>query len=357
MEGAQAAMKQLTFHQKLMVLSTAASSGCEANVQFAWQLLQPHVFPELLRTECYQTRLDLYSGQRPDLGSAAALSGLAHLLPSLAPRCSGLLNPGRTMEAAARHCDLAGLHAAWGAVGQRVQSFNQEGRATAQGTWQRLACAAAESETSDALATLDWVLQAAGRYRRTVLHADVCGAAAALGDLARLAWMRDRGFPWGTPAVLVEVVRHAGLGFVQRLEQEGGYLPPAEDAGAWASEGVVAAAASQRDGVGKLQWLAGRGAAWQAWLAAVGCGNLEAVQLLAGQQGQEPAKGEGGAAAILAPAVSSGSVPLVTWLRQVGYPWCQRCFEFAFWRGDLPMMQWLLPCWRQAALWSSTTAI
>ncbi len=57
----------------------------------------------------------------PDVGSAAVASGLARRLPSLAQRCTGLLDPVRTMEAAAIHCDLAGLQAEWEVVGQRLQ--------------------------------------------------------------------------------------------------------------------------------------------------------------------------------------------------------------------------------------------
>ncbi len=355
LEVAQAAMKQLNLRQKLHMLSTAAASGCEANVEFAWQLLQPHVFPELLRTDHYQPYvLQPYASERwPDLGSAAVVSGLARLLPLLAQRCPGLLDPVRTLEAAARQCDLAGLQTAWRLLVQWLQSCIQEKFVTAQSAWRRVLCAAAGSPTPDALAKMGWALQKGRAYCRlaflTVLHSDVCGAAAASGDLARLAWLRDRGFPWGTVGALAVVVRHADLPFVQRLEQEGGYLPPAVDREAWASEEVVAAAAgSTRDGVGKLQWLAGRGAdlgSREALYAAAARGNLEAVQLLAGQPGQGPAGGGYEAAlpfSILNPAIMSGSLPVAAWLWQAGYPWGDSCFEEAFRQGDLPMVRWLL---------------
>ncbi len=349
LEGAQEAMQQLTLRQKLLTLSTAAASGCEANVDFAWQLLQPHVFPELLRTDHYR---HIVRGVRPpetDLGSAAVASGLAHLLPSLAQRCPVLLNPARTLEAAARHCDLAGLQAAWEAVGQRLESFIPEGFAAAQSPWHRMTCAAASSESSDAIAKMDWVLDKAGLFnRQTVLRVDVCGAATASGDLARLAWLRGMRYPWGTAAVLASVVRHADLGFIQRLEQEGGYLPPAEEAGAWASDVVLCeAAGSPRDSAAKLLWLAGRGVALgsrKAMRAAAACGNVEAVQLLGGQLEQEPAGEAGEAAAILEAAVSSGSVPVAAWLPPDGYPWSHGCFEAAFrgGPGNLAMVRWLL---------------
>ncbi len=350
LEGAQAAMKQLTFRQKLLMLKTAAASGCEANVEFALRLLQAHVFPDVLRTDHYTHYvLDLYSSW-PDPASVAVSSGLAHLLPSLAQRCPGLLDPGPTLEAAVQHCDLAGLQAAWGAMGQLLQSGIQKEREDAQRAWCRILCAAAGCPPPDAIVKMRWVLKEARTSNGlALLHADVCGAAAASGDLALLAWVHDLGFPWGTAETLEAVVRHADLGFVQRLEQERGYLPRAEDAGAWASEGVVAAAAaSARDSGDKLRWLAGRGAALgsrRALHAAAECGNLEAVQLLAGQPGLGPA-GSGGVPAlpstILIRAVTSGSVPLAAWLTQAGYPWGEGCFEAAFCRGDLPMVRWLL---------------
>ncbi len=340
LEGAQEAMQQLTFGQKLMTLSIAAASGCEANVEFTWRLLQPHVFPELLHTDHYR-RIAFR-----DLGSAAVVGGLAHLLPSLARRCPGLLDPGATLEAAARHCDLAGLQAAWGAVGQRLQGYIPRLHGTPWETWRRVLCAAAGSPTPDALAKMEWALEKGRAYGRLPLqHADVCGAAAASGDLARLAWLRDRGFAWATAAVIAALVRHADLGLFQQLEQEGGYLSPVEFQQAWASEGMVtAAAASPRDSIAKLQWLAGRGAdlgSREALRAAAACGNLEAVQLLAAQGA--PAWGDDAfSVSIFDAAVASGSVPVATWLRQAGCPWGVLCFRTAFCKGDLPMVRWLL---------------
>ncbi len=79
-DSAQAVLRQLTFRQKLHVPATAAASGCGANVEIALQLLQPHVFPEVLGTDSSYTWA--YDGSpcmdvgatvppTPDLGSAA----------------------------------------------------------------------------------------------------------------------------------------------------------------------------------------------------------------------------------------------------------------------------------------------
>ncbi len=131
-EHASRAVTQLNFRQKLRLVTTAAASGCEANVEFALQLLQSHVFPELLHTDHYlglmqegqprQRQGTIPPSPATDVGSAVVASGLAHLLPSLAQRCPGLLDPGATLEAAALHLSLAGLQAAWEAVGHQLTS-------------------------------------------------------------------------------------------------------------------------------------------------------------------------------------------------------------------------------------------
>lgn len=115
-ERATEALGALTFRQKLLLPVLAATSGCEANVSFALQLLEPSLFPELLHTSHY--RKVLLHDQRshdlplPDMGSTAVASGLAHMLPFLEQHCSWLLDPARTLEAAARQCDLGGLQVA-----------------------------------------------------------------------------------------------------------------------------------------------------------------------------------------------------------------------------------------------------
>ncbi len=181
-QHAARAAKQLNFRHKLCLALTAAASGYEANVEFALQLLQPNVFPELLHTDFYMDALpegrcywqDAGFPLSPimDLGSAAVTSGLAHLLPSLVQRCPGLLDPCATLGAAARHCDLAGLQAAWEAVGQQLlTSFAlpqrngfaacvptpMEQRNGVRSTWWRVMAAAASSSTHDAIAKMGWV--------------------------------------------------------------------------------------------------------------------------------------------------------------------------------------------------------
>ncbi len=355
MESAAGAMQQLTFQQKLNMPGWAATSSCEANVEFALQLLQPHVFPELLHTAHYRnlpwfhTRMDL-PYRTPDVGFPAVASGLARLLPSLEQRCPGLMDPGRTLQAAARHCDLAGLQAAWEVLGQRLRAeiqqveepspgqFREGWLRQVHGIWRRIMAAAAASSTPDALAKMAWALDkghAYGDTRAPVQHADVCGAAAASGDLARLAWLRDRSFPWGTMDTLAAVVFRADLGFIQRLEQEGGYLPPVGDQ-AWSSDYVAGhAACAVVDSTAKLQWLAGRLSRppmpHHLVEAAVRKpqGNIQALQLLMDQQHSESTHPPG--ADLAAPQPRQGA-SVLTWHQ----------FTEAFELGDLPLLRWLL---------------
>ncbi len=354
--GAEEAVRRLTFRRKLLLLSRAAASGCEANVELAWHLLQQHVFPEVLQSN--HSRILLQRGQSPggpapDVGSIAVASGLAHLLPSLAQRCPGLLDPGATLEAAAKHCDLAGLQAAWEAVGQRLQQgCERDGHAAQpserlQGIWNGVLTAAAGSGTLDALAKLEWVMgMSSGCTSDPGALAQAYGAAAASGDLARVRWLRERGVGWGTPGVLEAVVKHADLGSIQQLEEaEGGYLPPAHDE-SWSRESVVSAAATSRKGsAAKLRWLAGRGAVLglgDAVARAAERGDLEAVQLLV-----EHWRARHGAAAAPPPddtlglAIASGSVPTAAFLRQAGCSFGPSAFASASARGHLAMVRWL----------------
>ncbi len=376
----------------LWLLVGSPRCGREEGVEAVWRAVQPHLFLELLRIDHYLKLLhqDAASpGQnaamKDDIGSAAVAGGLAHLLPSLAQRCPGLLDPGRTLEAAARHCDLAGLQAAWELLWGRIEEEEPKlppelpqgcsyGVAMAlghtRGLWfekvrgicRRMMAAAAASSTPDATAKMEWV-RSQGRSihgdPRALRYADVWGAAAASGDLSRMQWLSDRGFQAGTDMALWMVLKHADVSFVHRLEIEDGeagegrYLPRAGDA-AWGSKATLCAAASSpKDSAAKLQWLAGRGAVLgspPAIVTAAKHGNLEALQLLLRAGRAQPPAGAGpdvGFQAVLgdalAAAVESGSVPTASWLIDaMGCTLQPQHYKAAFQRGDLPMLTWLL---------------
>ncbi len=220
-----------------------------------------------------------------------------------------------------------------------------------------LAAAPAGSLTPDALAKMAWAYDLGRTHchsRAPVDHPDVWGAAAASGHVARMRWLSGRGLQWGghqgrVADLLRVALRDAGLGFLQRLEHEGEYLPRANAAAGQSEETVVAAAAAPRDSTAKVQWLAGRGAALgspAAVLAATQHGNLEALQLLLLHAGRGKAAAKRGASApsidTLAAVVESGSIPTASWLRQEGCTLQAECFRRAIRRGDLAMVTWLL---------------
>ncbi len=269
-EGAQAALRELPFFRKLLLLSRAAGSGCEANVELAWQLLQPHVVPELLQTDHYW---ELLRGHRTtiarlsssvevfcffsrytinDVGSAAVAAGAVHLLPFLEQRCPGLLDLQGALITAAQHGNLAGLKGTWELLQQRLVGslepthldvedrgsrwYRQEWNDSLHDFWVWLLGAAVRSSTPDALAKMEWVmdtgrLQEMGYQPR--YHADdalmhVCGAAVSTGDMTRVRWLRERecpGWEYHAPNTILThectvpktVMEHADLAFIQQM--------------------------------------------------------------------------------------------------------------------------------------------
>ncbi len=289
------------------------------------------------------------------MGSTAVAAGLAHLLPTLERRCPGLLDPTYTLVAAARHCDLAGLQAAWGLLRQRLRSTLQQPdryrkrapeMCEAPDFWNEMLAAAAGSTTSCAIAKMEWVLKTGRPSSTRTAQARVCGSAAASGDLARLRWLRQRGFPWGTGEVLGAVLQHAEMRFILQLEQEGGYLPfeVATHDGA-----LECAAGAPKDSGAKVQWLVDRGALLQsmvlgdgAVLAAARHGNLEALQLLMEPALAHNAEGMRTLGGVLRAAVGARSVPIAAWLHGVGCPLDGGLYSIACSKGDVPMLRWLL---------------
>ncbi len=410
LEGAQAALRELTFRRKLLLLSRAAASGCEANVEFALQLLQPHVFQELLHTDCYTSMLasvqhsqllslggashdgtdfERFAGTPGGVGAGAVVSGLAHLLPSLEQRCPGLLDPWKALEAAADRLDLAGLQAVWEVVSRRLHGSLEPDEVRlpsdldwddrVEAAWSRVAAAAAKTRTPDAGATLTWVVEKARLFGCYSLLrapffpelrsriAGLCGAAAGSCDMARLEWLREQGFEWRSGAVLKAVLWNAPLDFIQRLEQEGCYLPPAGN-GAWTDgETVAAAACSPQDTVAKLRWLAARGAALggERALQSAAEGSVDALRLVLEHWRRHNGDGVAPPATALACAVRVGNVPAASLLRQAGCPLEETAMCYAFGRGDLPMVRWLLGAGcprgqlgigKAAQLWPSSTS-
>ncbi len=244
-EEGQEALWYMTLEQKLHLLCIAAASGSEVNLEVAWALLQPSIFPELLQSRVF------LPGPYPDPGVVAASAGHPQLLGWLVRHCPAMLRPWRVLEAAARHCDMAGLQAAWEALqGESAvfQPFLTHG----------VLCAAAASATPGVHAKVEWLIAAAGEGKGLRLQDSTGAAAARSGDLGRLRWLRDRGCPLGRETV-EGALQHADLSVVQWLVDEVGCELPTEGSDARSWHPLQLASVQSRDGVAKLTWLQGRG--------------------------------------------------------------------------------------------------
>ncbi len=245
-EAGQQHVRQLLFRHKVQLLSTAAASGSEVNLEVALALLQPSIFPELLHGKLKR------SSAYPNPGVAAVEAGHPQLLGWLLRHCPALVaKRGEILRAAAWRCDLAGLQAVWETLGCANSTasppfMNQEFLDWVAGS------------PSGAEPKMEWVL-AEGKGSCS-LQEHTAAMAARTGDLGRLQWLRDRGCPVDREWVLVCAMEHAHLAVAQWLVDEAGCKLPAAggQAGPW--EPLLDAAAKSPDGVAKLQWLRERGA-------------------------------------------------------------------------------------------------
>ncbi len=106
-EAGQQHVRQLPFRHKFQLLSVAACSGSELNMEVARALLEPSVFPELLQRKPHI--FTLY----PNPGLVAVRAGHLHLLGWLLRRCPGLVQPEQVLGATAQHLPLAELQQTW----------------------------------------------------------------------------------------------------------------------------------------------------------------------------------------------------------------------------------------------------
>ncbi len=360
-EAGQQHVRQLPFRHKFQLLSTAARSGSEVNLEVAWALLEPSVFPELLQGEQY--RYDPY----PDPGTAAVRSGSLHLLGWLLRRCPGLVQSVGVLAAAALH-RLAELQQAWKALldhstsdsrnnRNRSSSCNNGSRPNTRRVHltQGMLDAAAKSHTPDAVAKMEWLLVAGADSCR--LRESTAVAAARTGDLGRLRWLRDRGCPFGMLA-LCGALEHASLSVVQWLVGEGLCELPqgageGEDSSSISWSTLMHAAAMGSDGVAKLEWLqeqrapslTGVGARLVQGMAvlAVEAGRVEVVQYLLSAVGpaalirdlsDQDTFGEA--------AAKSGSIQMVQYLvQEAGLVLSHKAYNWAAEVGRLAIIRWL----------------
>ncbi len=337
--GWQKHVRELSITHKLQLPSTAAASGSEVNLEVAWALLQPSVFPELLQGCCPPSQQ--YGRTELDPGAAAVKAGHPQLLGWLLRRCPALLSPDLALVAAARHCDLAGLQTVWGLLQQGCGS-----RCPILGPG--VLDAAAESTSLDAVAKMKWVL-CTGKGRCS-LQESTAAAAARSGDVGRLRWLRDRGCPVGTDGVLRSALEHADLAVVQWLVDEaGGELPQAGTAcSAWAS--LFLASAGSPECMLKWQWLRDRGALLLTLspqlLQSMACavierGRVEGLRGLLRFPGMETAEGRRALQQALDEAEGPRCIATAMQLQQSGCVLTHKAYIKAAEAGDLAMVRWL----------------
>ncbi len=321
-EAGQQHVRQLPFRHRLQLLCTAAASGSEVNLEVALALLQPSVLPDVLHRNVWR------SPAYPNPGVAAVAAGHPQLLGRLFRHCPALLADLRAvLRAAAKHCDLAGLQAAWEALG-----CDNSGPSSLidQEFLDRVA-----ASPVDAVAKVEWVL-AQGRGSCS-LQMSTAAAAACSGDLGRLQWLRGRGCPMDL-STLESALQHADLAVAQWLVDDAGCeLPAAAGQRGW-WETLLVAAAMSPDGMPKLQWLRERGAPplggdsdlIQCMLcSAADAGRVEAVRHLLlfvplddnQQLDVDPE--------LMYCAVASGSIPTVEHLLQIGLTATYEAYEVA----------------------------
>ncbi len=338
-EAGQRHMRQLPFQHKLQLLSTAAISGSEVNLEVALALLQPSIFPELLHSAD-----SAYTDTYVNAAEAAVKSGNVRLLGWLQRRCRALCSPA--LECAAHHCDLAGLQAVWAEL-----QDNSAGGGHRHVLHQQVLDAAARSSAPDAVAKMEWLLATAGQGGGSCsLQGSTAVVAACSGDLGRLRWLHDGGCPMDSLELLQCTLRHADLAVAQWLVDEAGFPLPERGSSYSAWKPLLRAAAMSPDAVTKWQWLKGRGAPWldrgefnllyNLAVSAVEGGQVEVLQHLQSMPGLS-----GGQSQELERAVMSGAqpvhVPMARYLHQQGRLFTHAAYASAMRAASVDMIRWL----------------
>ncbi len=368
-EAGQHHVNQLLLPEKFQLLSTAARSGSEVNLEVAWALLQLSIFPELLLSHDNPWRIPL---DVEDPSRVAAEAGHPQLLGWFLRHCPRLVNPRSFLEDVAEHCSLPVLQATWeelqalpttiitsSSCCRSSSSWLSDSPALDLSTLR----AAAASRTPDAIAKMQWVLENGGEGCR--MDSSVAATAASLGDLGKLRWLRDRGFQcdqW----VLCSALEWADLPTAQWLLDEGmcdlpepgriasKYPDPYEDLDNYAVLGwdaLLEAAAASADGVAKFGWLQERGGpaldgagletAPRIALAAARSGNVEVMSHLLSIVPANTIKVVR-AGNLMHYARSSGKVPMAECLRQSGVVMSGLdAYILAGRSGSVDMVRWL----------------
>ncbi len=349
-------LKQLTFCGKLQLLSAAASSGSEVNLEVAWSVLRP----------CLALGANSECLNAPDAGAAAVKSGHLHVLPWLLQHgCP--LDMHATLEAAAAHCDLAGLQRVWELLGCGPDPPGQHEK-----TLYGYLAHAAASSSRDAVAKLTWLMAMADmskqHYKGQWLLFKAAAGAASSGRLPVLQWLLELASAEGVPMEelwsrvvdgdvrgepMAEALRNGHVAVADWLVDEAGYpLPQLEQQWAQGQDAafmpepdmqqeeeqeLLWVAAAGGGCMDSLRWLLRSGvpACPRALLTAARAGHLEAVRFLHEECGVELQN------YLLWEAASSRSIPTVRWLLQAGCTTGAGAYGEAARVGDGAMIRWL----------------
>ncbi len=334
------AFRGCTFVAKQGMLKTAVASGSEANLELAWGLLRPCLFPELLLPHDFsrfQPRVQrAVIGADP--GSAAIASGHVHLLPWLIQNgCP--LQLDAMLTAAATHCSLEGMLQVWELIGGGLCPANE------QSLLCEMATAAGRSDVA-AIPKLSWLLsvpEGAGADQQQELLQKAAKGAAGHGSLPVLQWLLGKGLDVRGAAGGVQTWQYTLTGALAAwhldvadwlVDVAGCPLPQQEQ---HKELQVVWFSAGRSGRMLPISWLLGRGvpAHEAAVEGAAYAGNLEAVQFLHATCGVPLTAGA------FKYAAGSRSVPTATWLLQAGCPMGPVAYRYAAEQGDADMVLWL----------------
>ncbi len=323
--------RHMTFKHKLQLLSTAAASGCEANVRLAWGVLQPCLFPEMVSERAGAKRYPY--GAYPDMddpGTAAAKAGHAGIVAWLAAHgCP--LDIGRMRQAAALHSTLEVLQGVWGLLPEPDGGALDD--LALQVTYR-----AAQSRTPDACAKVCWLLDGHRGILSPMHLTDVLTFAADAGrfDVVRHVLNTRPGHVLSNcqgRRLLQGALQHADLAAADWLVDETGVGLPTDGA-IWLWE-----AAARGGRADAFRWLMDRGVPPQrhALASAFKSGWPEAVRFLLEECRLEEEPW------LLYSAVLIGSVELAAWLWQRGRQEpSPSLYAAAALCGSVAMVEWLM---------------
>ncbi len=365
--SAQLAARHLSFTLKLNLMSVAAASGSETNLDYAWRVLRPCLFPHLLPpapSMPVPEHGDPLDFKPDDAASTAIKLGHAHLLPwLLSHRCP--LDRREALRTAGEYGSLSDLQCTWDALQQGLVGMGQEGQGEQQEGEEEereelslddccVLAAAVGSGTPDAQQKAEWLV---GEGQGSCsLHGNRQAAVAAVqtGDLARVQWAQGVGCPVLCREAVAAALRVGDLRVAEWLMGQPGVELSAEALGLlwWRREQQ-----QQQQEQGEQQQSQEQGEQEQQQQGE----EKDQVRQLAAGKPDEQRGGEAAYDSVLGElqyelevydepqyhagtlyrAVGSGSIPAVAWLLTHGCDHNSEAFEAAARRGDAAMVAYL----------------